>query len=144
MRAVLERRWRNGIGLKRIMIAGTSDVARHVVDRMLQHSELGYRIVGLVGSLPATVALDIAAAGGSVSGPASPASVSAARFSGFSDSDIFNLRVSCEIRHKPRSGTIPGNLSMPSHGVIPITGAGAFRVFRYQAFSFRDSFSILA
>ena len=47
-RAVLERRWRNGIGLKRILIAGTSDVARHVVDRMLQHSELGYRIVGLV------------------------------------------------------------------------------------------------
>ena len=87
---------------------------------------------------------DIAAAGGSVSGPASPASVSAARFSGFSDSDIFNSRVSYEIRHKPRSGTIPGNLSMPSHGVIPITGAGAFRMFRYQAFSFRDSFSILA
>ena len=48
MRAVLERRWRNGVGLKRILIAGTSDVARHVVDKMLQHGELGYRIVGFV------------------------------------------------------------------------------------------------
>lgn len=48
MRAVLERRWRNGIGLKRILIAGTSDVARHIVDTMLRHSELGYRIVGFV------------------------------------------------------------------------------------------------
>ena len=47
-RAVLERRWRNGLGLKRILIAGTSDVARHVVDKMLQHGELGYRIVGFV------------------------------------------------------------------------------------------------
>ena len=48
LRAVSERRWRRGIGLKRILIAGTSDGARHVVDKMLQHAELGYRIVGLV------------------------------------------------------------------------------------------------
>ena len=48
VRAVRERRWRNGVGLKRILIAGTSDVARHVVDKMLQHGELGYRIVGFV------------------------------------------------------------------------------------------------
>ena len=48
VRAVLERRWRNGVGLKRILIAGTSDVARHVADKMLQHGELGYRIVGFV------------------------------------------------------------------------------------------------
>ena len=48
IRAVLERRWRNGVGLKRILVAGTSDVARHVVDKMLQHSELGYRLVGFV------------------------------------------------------------------------------------------------
>jgi len=47
-RAVLERRWRHGIGLKRILVAGTSDVARHVVDKVLQHSEFGYRIVGVV------------------------------------------------------------------------------------------------
>ena len=46
-RTVLERRWRNGVGLKRVLIAGMSDVARHVVDKML-HGELGYRIVGFV------------------------------------------------------------------------------------------------
>ena len=46
-RAVRERRWRKGLGLKRILIAGTSDVARHVVDKML-HGELGYQIVGFV------------------------------------------------------------------------------------------------
>jgi len=48
VRHVLERRWRHGVGLKRILIAGTSDVARHAVDKMLQHGELGYKIVGFV------------------------------------------------------------------------------------------------
>ena len=48
IRGILERRWRHGVGLKRILIAGTSDVARHVVDKMLQHDELGCRIVGFV------------------------------------------------------------------------------------------------
>ena len=47
-RSVLERRWRNGVGLKHILVAGTSDMARHVVDKMLQHGELGYRIIGFV------------------------------------------------------------------------------------------------
>ena len=47
-RALLERRWRHGVGLKRILIAGTSDAARHVVDKMLEHGELGYHIVGFV------------------------------------------------------------------------------------------------
>ena len=48
VRAVRQRRWRNGVGLKRILIAGTSDVARHVVDKLLQHGELGYRLIGFV------------------------------------------------------------------------------------------------
>jgi len=48
VRVVLESRWRSGVGLKRILIAGTSDVARHVVDKMLQHGELGYRVIGFV------------------------------------------------------------------------------------------------
>ena len=48
IRSILQRRWRHGIGLKRVLIAGTSDVARHVVDKMLQHDELGCRIVGFV------------------------------------------------------------------------------------------------
>ncbi len=48
IRGARERRWRKGIGLKRIVIAGTGDVARHLVDRMLQLGGLGYRIVGFV------------------------------------------------------------------------------------------------
>ena len=48
MRAVLERRWRRGVGLKRILVAGTSDVARHIVDKMLQHGELGCRVIGFI------------------------------------------------------------------------------------------------
>ena len=48
IRTVMERRWRNGIGLKRILIAGTSDAARQIVDKMLQHGELGYRVLGFV------------------------------------------------------------------------------------------------
>ena len=37
-----------GVGLKRILVAGTGDVARHVVDKVLHHRELGYRIIGFV------------------------------------------------------------------------------------------------
>ena len=48
IRGARERRWRKGIGLKRIVIAGTGDVARHLVDRMLQLGGLGYQIVGFV------------------------------------------------------------------------------------------------
>ncbi len=48
MRELLERRWRAGIGLKRILIAGAGDLGRMVADRMLQHRELGYQVVGFV------------------------------------------------------------------------------------------------
>jgi len=48
VRALLERRWRAGIGLKRILIAGAGDLGRMVADRMLQHRELGYQVVGFV------------------------------------------------------------------------------------------------
>jgi Undecaprenyl-phosphate glucose phosphotransferase len=48
VRELLERRWRAGIGLKRILIAGTGDLGRMVADRMLQHRELGYQVVGFV------------------------------------------------------------------------------------------------
>ena len=48
VRAALERQWQEGVGLKRILVAGTGDVARHVVDKVLHHRELGYRIVGFV------------------------------------------------------------------------------------------------
>jgi Undecaprenyl-phosphate glucose phosphotransferase len=48
VREVLERRWRAGIGLKRILIAGSGDLGRLVADRILEHRELGYQIVGFV------------------------------------------------------------------------------------------------
>ena len=48
VRELLERRWRAGIGLKRILIAGIGDLGRMVADRMLQHRELGYQVVGFI------------------------------------------------------------------------------------------------
>ncbi len=48
VRELLERRWRAGIGLKRILIAGAGDLGRMVADRVLQHRELGYQVVGFV------------------------------------------------------------------------------------------------
>ncbi|HOC17591.1 MAG TPA: undecaprenyl-phosphate glucose phosphotransferase [Vicinamibacterales bacterium] len=48
MRQLLERRWRAGIGLKRVLIAGAGDLGRVVVDRILDHRELGFQIVGFV------------------------------------------------------------------------------------------------
>ena len=48
MREILERRWRAGIGLKRILIAGSGDLGRLVADKILEHRELGYQIVGFV------------------------------------------------------------------------------------------------
>jgi Undecaprenyl-phosphate glucose phosphotransferase len=48
MREVLERRWRAGIGLKKILIAGSGELGRLVADKILEHRELGYQIVGFV------------------------------------------------------------------------------------------------
>src|SRR5437868_675761 len=48
VRDVLERRWRAGIGLKRILIAGAGELGRLVADKILEHRELGYQIVGFV------------------------------------------------------------------------------------------------
>jgi Undecaprenyl-phosphate glucose phosphotransferase len=48
VRQTLERRWRAGIGLKRILIAGAGDLGRAVADKILEHRELGYQIVGFV------------------------------------------------------------------------------------------------
>jgi Undecaprenyl-phosphate glucose phosphotransferase len=48
MREWLERRWRAGIGLKRILIAGSGELGRLVADKILEHRELGYQIVGFV------------------------------------------------------------------------------------------------
>jgi Undecaprenyl-phosphate glucose phosphotransferase len=48
IREALERRWLAGIGLRRILIAGAGDLGRVVADRILEHRELGYQIVGFV------------------------------------------------------------------------------------------------
>ena len=48
IRQLLEHRWRAGIGLKRILIAGAGDLGRMVADRILQHRELGYQVIGFV------------------------------------------------------------------------------------------------
>lgn len=48
VRETLERRWRAGIGLKRVAIAGAGDLGRLIADKILEHRELGYRIVGFM------------------------------------------------------------------------------------------------
>jgi len=48
VRELLERRWKAGIGLKRILIAGAGDLGRLVAEKILQHRELGYQVVGFV------------------------------------------------------------------------------------------------
>src|SRR5216684_5770526 len=48
VREALERRWRAGIGLKRILIAGSGELGRLVADKILERRELGYQIIGFV------------------------------------------------------------------------------------------------
>ena len=47
-RQVLERRWQAGLGLKRVLVAGAGDLGRAVVDKVLEHRDLGYRVVGFL------------------------------------------------------------------------------------------------
>ncbi|HXH05066.1 MAG TPA: undecaprenyl-phosphate glucose phosphotransferase [Vicinamibacterales bacterium] len=46
VREVLERRWKAGLGLRRVLIVGAGELGRLVADKILEHRELGYRIVG--------------------------------------------------------------------------------------------------
>ncbi|HXW06289.1 MAG TPA: undecaprenyl-phosphate glucose phosphotransferase [Vicinamibacterales bacterium] len=48
VRGALERRWRAGIGLKRVLIAGSGDLGRLVADKVLEHRELGFKVVGFL------------------------------------------------------------------------------------------------
>ena len=48
VRELLERRLRAGIDLKRILIAGSGELGRLVADKIIEHRELGYQIVGFV------------------------------------------------------------------------------------------------
>jgi Undecaprenyl-phosphate glucose phosphotransferase len=48
VRQTLERRWRAGIGLKRILIVGAGELGRLVADKILEHREMGYHVIGFV------------------------------------------------------------------------------------------------
>ena len=48
VREALERRWKAGIGLKRVLIAGSGDLGRLVADKVLEHRELGFKVVGFI------------------------------------------------------------------------------------------------
>jgi len=48
VREALERRWKAGIGLKRVMIVGASDLGKLVADKVLEHRELGFKVVGFL------------------------------------------------------------------------------------------------
>ncbi len=54
VRDVLRRRWRAGVGLKRVLVVGVGDLGRMVADRILEHAELGFRIIGFVDDRAAT------------------------------------------------------------------------------------------
>ena len=48
VREALERRWKAGIGLKRVLIAGAGELGRMVADKVLEHRELGFKVVGFL------------------------------------------------------------------------------------------------
>jgi Undecaprenyl-phosphate glucose phosphotransferase len=48
VREAFERRWKKGIGLKRVLIAGASDLGKLVADKVLEHRELGFKVVGFL------------------------------------------------------------------------------------------------
>jgi Undecaprenyl-phosphate glucose phosphotransferase len=54
VRGLLRRRWQAGIGLKRVLVVGEGDLGRMVADRILEHSELGFRLVGFIDDRAAT------------------------------------------------------------------------------------------
>ncbi len=48
VRRYMRRRFATGIGLRRVLIAGTGELARHVADSFLRHAEFGYRVAGFI------------------------------------------------------------------------------------------------
>jgi len=46
VRDLLRRRWRAGIGLKHVLVVGSGDLGRMVAERILDHSELGFKLIG--------------------------------------------------------------------------------------------------
>ena len=54
VRELIERRWRAGIGLKRVLVAGVGELGRRVADKALRQRELGHQIIGFVDDKAAT------------------------------------------------------------------------------------------
>ena len=48
VRELLARRWKAGIGLKRVLIAGSGDLGTLIADKLLEHRELGFKVIGFV------------------------------------------------------------------------------------------------
>ncbi len=51
VRTIIRRRFKAGQGLRRVLIAGTGDLGRHVADRFLRHAEFGYQIIGFIDDI---------------------------------------------------------------------------------------------
>ncbi len=49
LRSYLERQWSRGHNLRRVLVAGTGELARNVAQTIQDHRELGYRVVGFLG-----------------------------------------------------------------------------------------------
>jgi Undecaprenyl-phosphate glucose phosphotransferase len=49
LRSYLEHLWARGYNLRRVLVAGTGELARMVADALQAHRELGYRVVGHLG-----------------------------------------------------------------------------------------------
>jgi Undecaprenyl-phosphate glucose phosphotransferase len=54
VRDLLRRRWQAGLGLKHVLIVGSGDLGRMVADRILDHGDLGFKLVGFVDDQVAT------------------------------------------------------------------------------------------
>ncbi len=54
VRDLLRKRWRAGIGLKRVLIVGSGELGRMVAERILDHGELGFKLVGFADDQAAT------------------------------------------------------------------------------------------
>jgi Undecaprenyl-phosphate glucose phosphotransferase len=54
VRTILRRRWRAGRNLRRALIVGAGELGGLVADRILEHSELGFTLVGFVDDRAAT------------------------------------------------------------------------------------------
>jgi Undecaprenyl-phosphate glucose phosphotransferase len=53
LRGWLQRRWAAGYNVKRVLVAGAGELGQTVAETIVEHRELGYRVVGFVDDDPA-------------------------------------------------------------------------------------------